>query len=77
MESLRGIVEAMINLDKIEEARSLTTKVQSRFIENSVFLFVVAKLLFYSGNQDKAKQFLKEAISKDPDNKEYVQFFKS
>lgn len=55
MESLRGVVESMINLDKIEEARSLTTKVQSRFIENPVFLFVCAKLLFYSGNQDKGK----------------------
>lgn len=33
--------------------------------------------MFYNGNVDKGKQFIKEALNMDPDNKEFSSFFKN
>lgn len=61
-------LEAMVGLNKIGEAIEFTTKFQGQFIENAEFLFWRGRLLIYNGNMDKGKQYLREALNKDPDN---------
>jgi predicted Zn-dependent protease len=60
--------EILISSNKIPEAMDYTTQVQNQHIENPEFLFLRGKLLIYNGNTDKGKQFLREALNKDPDN---------
>ena len=74
---IRKKIECMIEMNQLEEAISFSTAIQNKHIDNPEFLFIRGKLLFYSGNTDKGKQFVREALNKDPDNSEYQKFFKS
>jgi len=64
-------LEAMVGLNKVGEAIEYTTKFQSQFIENAEFLYWRGRLLIYNANMDKGKQYLREALNKDPDNVTY------
>lgn len=61
-------LEAMVGLNKVGEAIEFTTKIQNQYIENAEFLFWRGRLLIYNANMDKGKQYLREALNKDPDN---------
>lgn len=61
-------LEAMIAMNKVGEAIEFTTKVQNQFMENAEFLYWRGRLLVYNGNSEKGKQYLREALNKDPDN---------
>ena len=61
-------LEAMVGQNKVGEAIEYTTKFQTHFIDNAEFLFWRGRLLIYNGNMDKGKQYLREALNKDPDN---------
>ena len=61
-------LEAMVGLNKVGEAIEYTTKFQHQFSENAEFLFWRGRLLIYNANLDKGKQYLREALNKDPDN---------
>jgi len=61
-------LEAMVGLNKVVEAIEFTAKVQNQFIENAEFLFWRGRLLVYHNNMDKGKQYIREALNKDPDN---------
>ena len=74
---IRKKIECMIELNQVEEAISFSTLLQNKHIDNPEFLFIRGKLLMYQGNTDKGKQFVREALNKDPDNSEYQKFFKS
>lgn len=61
-------LEALCALNKVGEAIEFTTKVQTQFVENAEFLYWRGRLLVYNGNTDKGKQYIREALNKDPDN---------
>jgi len=48
-----------------------TTGLQNQYIENADFLYWRGRLLVYTGNNEKGKQFYREALNKDPDNVRY------
>ena len=58
----------MVALGKVGEAIEYTTKMQQQFIENAEFLYWRGRLLIYNGNMEKGKQYIREALNKDPDN---------
>jgi predicted Zn-dependent protease len=68
MKMLGYKLEAMVGLNKVGEAIEFTTKVQNQFIENAEFLYWRGRLLVYNSNMDKGKQYIREALNKDPDN---------
>jgi len=70
-------LEAMIGLNKVGEAIEYTTKFQHQFIENAEFLFWRGRLLIYNANLDKGKQYLREALNKDPDNVNFQKGWKN
>lgn len=57
-----------ISQNKISEAIEFTTKLQTQYIDNPEFLFWRGRLLIYNANMEKGKQYLREALNKDPDN---------
>ena len=57
-----------MGMNKIADAIDFTTKIQNQYIDNAEFLYWRGKLLIYNGNVDKGKQYLREALNKDPDN---------
>jgi len=61
-------LEALVGLKKIGEAIEWTTKYQNQFIENAEFLYWRGKLMIYNQNPEKGKQYIREALNKDPDN---------
>ena len=61
-------LEAMVGQNKVGEAIEYTTKFQNQFIENAEFLFWRGRLLIYNANMDKGKEYLRKALSMDPDN---------
>jgi tetratricopeptide (TPR) repeat protein len=71
MKMLAYRLEALCALNKVGEAIEFTTKVQTQFVENAEFLYWRGRLLVYNGNSDKGKQYLREALNKDPDNVSY------
>lgn len=64
-------IEALIASNKLPEAIEYTTRIQKLHNENADFLYWTGRLLTYNGQTDKGKQFLREAINKDPDNINY------
>lgn len=64
-------MEALILGNKIAEAIDYSTKLQNQWIDNPEFLFWRGRLLIYNGNMDLGKKYLREALSKDPDNINY------
>lgn len=46
-------------------------------MENAEFLFWRGRLLIYNSNMDKGKQYLKEALSMDPDNVKFQKGWKN
>ena len=70
-------LEAMIGLNKVGEAIEYTTKYQQQFIANAEFLFWRGRLLIYNSNLEKGKQYLKEALSMDPDNVNFQRGWKN
>ena len=70
-------IEIMIGLNKIGEAIEFTTKIQNYYIENPEFLYWRGKLMIYNANLDKGKQFLRMALSNDPDNQKVKQAWKA
>jgi len=64
-------IEALIAWNKLPEAMEYTTKIQKLHNENADFLYWTGRLLTYNGQTEKGKQFLREAINKDPDNIDY------
>jgi len=68
MKCLGYRLEAMVGLNKVGEAIEYTTKVQNQFFENAEFLYWRGRLLIYNCNLDKGKQYIREALNKDPDN---------
>ena len=68
MKCLGYKLEAMVGLNKVGEAIEYTTKVQNQFFENTEFLYWRGRLLIYNCNLDKGKQYIREALNKDPDN---------
>lgn len=70
-------LEAMIGQGKVGEAIEYTTKFQTQFLENAEFLFWRGRLLIYNQNMDKGKQYLREALNKDPDNVKFQRGWKN
>lgn len=64
-------LEALVGMGKVGEAIEWTTKYQKEFIDNPEFLYWRGRLLVYNQNMDKGKQYLREALNKDPDNVTY------
>ena len=70
-------VQIYINQNKIADAIEYTTKLQTQYIDNPEFLFWRGKLLIYNANMEKGKQYLREAINKDPDNVNFQRAWKN
>lgn len=68
MKMLGYKLEAMVAMNKVGEAIEYTTKMQNQFIENAEFLYWRGRLLVYNSNLDKGRQYIREALNKDPDN---------
>ncbi len=64
-------LEALVGMNKVGEAIEWTTKYQAAFIDHPEFLYWRGRLLVYNQNMDKGKQFMREALNKDPDNVKY------
>jgi predicted Zn-dependent protease len=64
-------LEAMVGCGKIGEAIEYTTKCQSQYIEHADFMYWCGKLMIYNSNVEKGRQYLREALNKDPDNVTY------
>ena len=64
-------MQALILLNRIHEAIDFSTKIQNSYIDNPEFLFLRGKLMILNGNIDMGKKFIREALSKDPDNTDY------
>ena len=63
-------VEALINLDRSEEAYALSTKLLRKGMsQNSTLLLLRARCLFNMGNLDDSLKHLRQILQGDPDNK--------
>ena len=63
-------VEALINLDRSEEAYALSTKLLRKGMgQSSTLLLLRARCLFNMGNLDDSLKHLRQILQGDPDNK--------
>ena len=63
-------VEALINLERSEEAYALSTKLLRKGMgQNSTLLLLRARCLFNMGNLDDSLKHLRQILQGDPDNK--------
>ncbi len=61
-------VQALLALNKVDEAVSFTTQLQNNNIGNPEFLFWRGKVLIANNNAEMGKKHLREALNHDPDN---------